>query len=116
VDPGVGLINPAVLQEHDQEAFDPLEVFYNQFPNCNIRHALQPVLDPQAGQLYNLPPATVFRVADRVQLLPEGITIPEKCQIPIPPSLYLLAGHSLLGIWETTFTIGCENSAGLAGL
>jgi hypothetical protein len=91
-------------------------VFYNLFPNYNIRYALQLVLDPQAGQLYNLPPAQVFKVADRNQLLLEGITIPEHCQIPIPPSLYLLAGHPLFGLWETTFTIGCENPAGLAGI
>lgn len=115
VDPGCSLITNALVENH-QEGFDPIEVFYEKLPNCNIRYALRPVLDPQAGQVYNLPAADVFKVADRNQLLPNGIVIPQHLQIPIPETLYLLAGHPLFGLWETTFTLGCENPAGSPGL
>ena len=120
VDPGIALLPQQQRETLDLLDFDPINQFYLRHPNCNLLHALCPVLDitlaaARSLEAYKIHPATCFRVCDRPSLLPPGFAIAEHLSVPVPESLYLLAGHQKIGEWESKLTLACENPGSLEG-
>eukprot|EP00736_Rhodelphis_marinus_P013767 Rmarinus@m.5157 len=114
LDPGYELAREAYAEDHWPIVADPLCQYYQLHPATNVYHALAPLLDRPACNEANIefggPLGTrVFRVRDRLDLLPHGVGAKFQMKVPLPPEqLFILPGHPKFGEYESKLVIACE--------